>query len=143
MSKIAQCSCGSLRAEALAEPVSVVACHCTECQRRTGAPFGVGVYFLKEHVNTEGASKTYVRDGQEGRKLYQHFCPECGTSLYWYLDLRPNVIGVALGSFADPTFAVPTRSVWERGRHAWVAFNHQIGHFSEGLPRDPQPQNSI
>ena len=41
MTRIAHCCCGSLRAETTGEPAFVAACHCTECQRRTGAPFGV------------------------------------------------------------------------------------------------------
>ena len=38
MTRIAHCCCGSLRAETTGEPVFVGACHCTECQRRTGSP---------------------------------------------------------------------------------------------------------
>ena len=129
MSRIAHCCCGSLRAEALAEPTAVGACHCTECQRRTGAPFGVVAFFAKEHLRTEGPSKVYVRDGQEGRKVHMHFCPNCGTTVYWEADLRPGWIGVALGAFADPTFPRPTGSVWEETRHPWVDFGHQLEHY--------------
>jgi hypothetical protein len=57
MTRIARCCCGSLRAEASDEPALVAACHCMECQRRTGSPFGVGTYFRKEQVRTEGSSK--------------------------------------------------------------------------------------
>jgi hypothetical protein len=32
-----------------------------ECQRRTGSAFGVGTYFPKDQVRTEGPSKVYVR----------------------------------------------------------------------------------
>jgi hypothetical protein len=81
-----------------------------ECQRRTGAAFGVGVFFEKAQVRAEGASKVYTRDGQEGRKLRFHFCPECGTTVYWDLDLRPDHIVVAFGTFAD---AYPGRfKIW-------------------------------
>lgn len=75
MSRIAQCCCGSLRAEALADPVAVLACHCLECQRRTGAPFGVGAYFRREQVRTAGPHKLYIREGQEGRKLQNPLLP--------------------------------------------------------------------
>jgi hypothetical protein len=129
MRRIAHCCCGSLRAEALAEPVAVGACHCTECQRRTGAPFGVVAFFANEHLRTEGPSKVYVRDGQEGRKVHMHFCPNCGTTVYWEADIRPGAIGVALGAFADPAFPRPTVSVWEQTRHPWVDFGHELQHY--------------
>ena len=133
MSKIAHCCCGSLRAEALAEPAIVLACHCTKCQRRTGAPFGVSCYFPKEQVLTEGPSKVYIRDGQQGRKVRIHFCPNCGSSVYWGADRLPDMIGVALGAFADPSFPAPTASGWEATRHPWVDFAHELQHLQQGL----------
>jgi hypothetical protein len=124
MPRIAHCCCGALRVETTGEPTAVVACHCHECQRRTGAAFGVGVFFEKAQIRAEGASKVYTRDGQEGRKLRFHFCPECGTTVYWDLDLRPDHIVVAFGTFADASFPAPMRSVWEETRHPWVEFGH-------------------
>jgi hypothetical protein len=56
------------------------------------------------------------------------FCPTCGTTVYWELDLRPNWVGLAVGAFGDTGFPTPTRSVWERSRHAWVAFGHDLQH---------------
>jgi len=132
--RTAHCCCGSLRAEALAEPIVVAACHCTECQRRTGAPFLVGAFFAKEHVRAEGPSKIYVRDGQEGRRVRVHFCPTCGTCVYWDSDRRPNVIGIAVGAFADPSFPAPTVSIWEQTRHPWVDFHHELAHYPKAIP---------
>ena len=135
MTKIARCCCGSLRAETAADPIIVSACHCRECQRRTGAPFGVSAYFRKDDVTTAGTSTVYVRDGQEGRKIRAHFCPTCGTTLYWFADLRPDFIGIALGTFADPSFPKPTRSVWEEARHEWVVFGHDMERFAQAAVR--------
>lgn len=129
MRRIAHCCCGSLRVETIGEATTIVACHCRECQRRTGAPFGVGAYFKKTQIRAEGASKDYVRDGQEGRKLKFYFCPKCGTSVYWEADLRPDHIGVAVGAFSDPSFPAPTVSVWDESQHSWVAFRHDLDHF--------------
>ena len=134
MARTAHCSCGALRVEVSADPDAVVACHCGECQRRTGSVFGVGAYFKREHVHAEGHSKIYVRDGQEGRKLRQHFCPTCGTTVFWDADLRPDHIGVAVGTFHDSNFPPPTRSVWEESKHEWVAFARDVSHFAHGRP---------
>ena len=117
MTRIAHCCCGSLRAEVTGEPVFVAACHCTECQRRTGAPFGVRTYFRKEQVRTEGPSKVYVRGSDSGRKIEIHFCPDCGSSVFWYAELYPDFVGIAFGTFADPSMPRPTLSVWEQTRH--------------------------
>jgi len=74
--RFAHCCCGALRAETTGEPTVIPQCHCRECQRRTGAPFGVGAYFKKEQVRTEGAFKVYIRGSDSGRQLRMHFCPE-------------------------------------------------------------------
>jgi hypothetical protein len=87
MTRIAHCCCGSLRAEVTGEPAFVGACHCTECQRRTGSPFGVGTLFPKKQVRAEGPSKAYVRGSDSGRKIETHFCPDCGSSVFWYAEL--------------------------------------------------------
>ena len=53
------------------DPVFLGACHCMECQRRTGSGFGVGTYFPKEQVRVEGPSKVYVRGSDSRRKIEQ------------------------------------------------------------------------
>lgn len=138
MSRIAQCSCGSLRAEANGQPTLVHVCNCTECQRRTGSVFLVNSFFPKSEVHTHGPSKVYVRDGQEGRKLRLHFCPECGSTVYGESDARPGMIAISVGAFADPNFPAPMRSIWEAAQHSWVAFNPDIRHFAhapDDMPR--------
>src|ERR1700680_5148613 len=104
MTRIAHCCCGSLRVEANGDPVLVHVCHCTECQRRTGSVFGISSFFHKSEVQTSGPSRVYVREGQEGRKLLFHVCPEWGTTVYGETDLRPGLIGISVGAFADTSF---------------------------------------
>ena len=134
MTRIAHCCCGSLRAEATGEPTLVAACHCMECQRRTGSPFGVSTFFPKEQVRAEGPSKVYVRGSDSGRKLEIHFCPDCGTSVFWYAEGLPDLIGIAIGAFADPSMPWPTISVWETTRHPWVTFDHPVNRLPAGSP---------
>jgi len=126
------CGCGSLTAEVATDPVVVGACHCTQCQRRTGSVFGVGAYFRQEDVRTAGTSTSYIRDGQEGRKVRTHFCPVCGSTVFWFVDFFPGFIGVAVGAFADPSFTKPALSVWELTRHPWVVFGHSVESHIEG-----------
>jgi hypothetical protein len=127
--RTAHCCCGSLRAEAIGEPALVGACHCMECQRRIGSPFGCSTYFLKEQVHTKGPSKVYVRGSDSGRTIELHFCPDCGSTVFWHAELVPELIGIAVGVFADSSMPGPTVSVWEATRHPWVAFDHRLDHF--------------
>ena len=49
-----------------------------------------------------------------------HFCPTCGSTVYWENDGFPGYVTVAIGNFADPNFPAPTIAVWEETRHPWV-----------------------
>jgi hypothetical protein len=129
MTRIAHCCCGSLRAEASGEPALVAACHCMACQRRTGSPFGVSTFFPRERVRVAGPNKVYLRGSASGRKVEFHFCPDCGSTVFWYPEFVPDLIGIALGAFADPSIPRPVLSVWETTRHPWVTFDHELDHF--------------
>jgi hypothetical protein len=124
MTRIAHCCCGSLRAEVAGEPTLSGVCHCTECQRRTGSAFGVGTYFPKEAVRLEGPSRAYQRGSDSGRKIESHFCPECGSTVFWYSENFPDLIGIAFGAFADPSMPWPMVSVWEATQHPWITIDH-------------------
>lgn len=134
MSKIAHCACGSLRAEVVGEPTLVAICHCEPCQRRTGSAFSFVAYYKKADVKTSGANTVFTRDGQEGRKLSNRFCPTCGTTVYWEADFRPDEIGVAVGAFFDPHFPAPGPSVYEESKHHWVSTGHATVHLQRGRP---------
>ena len=134
MTRSARCSCGSLRVEAAGDPQAVVACHCTECQRRTGSVFGVGAYFATEQVNVSGDAVAFSRRAESGQDFTSHFCRNCGSTVYWIAGKNPGLIGVAVGAFADPAFPSPVRSVWEGTMHQWVEIGVAPQHFSEGRP---------
>jgi hypothetical protein len=40
--------------------------------------------------------------------------------VYWEPERKPELIGVAVGAFADPAFPAPSQSVFDERRHAWV-----------------------
>jgi hypothetical protein len=63
----------------------------------------------------------FERPSASGFPVAFHFCPECGSNLFWEPRRLPDVIGVALGGFADPAFPAPNQSVWAKDKHAWIA----------------------
>ena len=106
------------RAVASGSHTLVVACHCIDCQRRTGAPFGVGAFYPADAVTISGAPKEYVRAAESGGKVRCYFCPDCGSTVYWKADNLASMIGVAVGAIADPDFPAPIKSVFEQSKHA-------------------------
>jgi hypothetical protein len=122
----AACSCGQLRVICQGAPTRVSLCHCLECQKRTGSLFGVAARFAQERVTIEGRATTYRRRGDDGHLVSSHFCPDCGSTVWWELDVQPGVIAVAVGAFADPDFPMPARSVYDERRHRWLELPAEI-----------------
>jgi hypothetical protein len=125
----AQCACGALRLTCSRPPQLTALCHCLACQRRTGAPFGANAFFSVECIEIFGTSSEFVRVADGGRKVRCHFCPTCGSTVYWKAEAAPSWIGVGVGSFADPAFASPTMSVFEQSKHRWVLLEERVKHF--------------
>ena len=91
-----------------------------------------GAYFLKTDVRCEGLNRAYTHRADSGRGLHFHFCPNCGTSVYWEADVAPDFLGIAVGCFADPAFPAPSFSIWEEGLHPWLGLPAGIDRFSQG-----------
>jgi hypothetical protein len=128
----AQCQCGQLSAAISGTTEQIVACHCTDCQRRSGSPFGVVAYFPEAIVEITGTSSEYTRTTDVGNRFTTGFCPQCGTSVWCKGDAKTGVTGITVGSIANPDFPAPVRSVWEQSMHSWVVLPENIAHFPRG-----------
>jgi hypothetical protein len=124
----AACSCGKLAVVVRGEPVRISVCHCLECQRRTGSAFGAQARFRKADVEITGASTAYRRIADSGNAITFHFCPTCGSTVYYVVEDQPELVAVTLGAFADPTFPRPRVSVYESRKHPWVGLPDGIEH---------------
>jgi hypothetical protein len=120
MTRYASCSCGKLQIVCEGEPVRVGICHCLACQRRTGSIFGVQARFARDKVSVQGVARAYVRIGDDGGRLVFRFCPECGATVYYVMDEEPDLVGVPVGAFADPSFPAPQYAVYVSRRHPWA-----------------------
>ena len=127
----AACSCGQLTALVEGDPLRVSVCHCLACQRRTGAVISNQARFSLEQVSFAGNTTVWTRVAESGNAMTYHFCPICGSTVFWKNESFPGHVTVAIGNFADPSFAAPTLAVWEESRHPWVT-----------LPPDTPPKRS-
>ena len=130
----ARCGCGALVATTTAEPLFAIACHCIECQRRTGAPLGAGVYYQRDAVAVSGSVSQYARCTDSGGTMRTGFCPTCATSLLWTIDAHPELIGIALGTIEDRDPPLGIDSLWERSKHPWISLDTAIAHHPMGYP---------
>ena len=122
----ALCSCGELRVLCEGEPAKVSICHCDDCRRRTGSAFGIAAFFDRSRITIEGKAKLFTRNSDSGHKVDFHFCPTCGSTVFYEPARKPDMIAVAVGTFADPLFPMPQQSVWDDKRYTWIAFPDEM-----------------
>jgi hypothetical protein len=129
----ARCQCGALRADLDegARPFTTI-CHCRQCQRRSGSPFGAVAYFRKELVHILGEATEFTRGSDAGTSITFGFCPACGSTIYVLLEKNPDLIGVLVGAFGDRSFPPPDVSVWQQEKHCWLDLPDTVRQFARG-----------
>lgn len=126
--RVAACHCGDFKVTMQGEPMMVSSCCCSHCQRRTGGFFGVTAYFHPDQmVASEGAQAEFRRP--DSTTVF-HFCPRCGSNLWWGPFDDDQIIGLAGGAFVDPTLPSPERMVWTSRRHPFVRTAEGVREYS-------------
>ena len=131
--RTASCNCGQLRVTCKGpDPERISLCHCNLCQKQSGSVFAVQARFPKEQVTIEGESTAWKLPLEAAKALpYRncvvaggggtfHFCPVCGSTVWYTADADDSRIGVKVGCFTDPTFPAPKISGFEAYRHPWA-----------------------
>ena len=131
--RTASCRCGQVHATVMGEPVRVSVCHCLNCKKRSGSAFAVQARWPSAQVTIEGRSKTFVKVADSGNRATFHFCPECGSDVFYEIDGRfddkfNDLVAIPLGAFDDPYWASPAFSVWEQRKHDWVELTGDLEH---------------
>lgn len=131
--RLATCNCGQLRVTVTGpDPERISLCHCRLCQKQSGNVFCVQARFPKDQVQIEGGSTAWRLPKNEADRLgYRncvslggggtfHFCPQCGSTVWYMADADLERIGVKVGCFTDPTFPPPKLSGFEEYMYPWA-----------------------
>jgi hypothetical protein len=128
------CGCGAVRFEVDEPFVAALYCHCTRCQRRTGAA-------ASANASAKSGSVRIVA-GEERLKAWapaggfeKLFCGDCGSAVF-SRNPRTGDLGVRLGAVdGDPGI----RPQW----HQYVAYAVAWEPIpDDGLPRHPEHRTS-
>jgi hypothetical protein len=114
------CLCGAVRYEILTEPAAVAVCHCTHCQRQSGAVFSTNLLVPEAAYRQHGETKIYRDSGDSGKPVYRHFCERCGSPVTTRADSIPGMVIVKAGTLDDGTGLTPTVEVYADHAAAWM-----------------------
>ena len=110
------CACGAIRFVAEGPPWRVGLCHCLDCRKQHGAPFGALAIFPVGQVTFTGDEPGLHASSATGRR---HFCRRCGAPVF-NLDEGSDEVELPLGAFDEPGRFVPTYEVWTIRREPWL-----------------------
>jgi len=126
------CHCGAIRYELPAEIRRCSLCHCSDCRRHSGAPVVAWALVAKDQLKVEGETREYA-SSEHGRR---HFCPKCGTGLFYTSDtIFPGQIDVQLATLDDPDVFVPDAQIQFAERIGWMDRLDEMARFDH-FPSD-------
>ena len=80
----------------------------------------------RDQVRIEGETREY-RSSEHGRR---HFCPVCGTSLFYTSEqIFPGQIDVQIATLDDPDAIKPDAQIQVAERIGWMARAHELPQF--------------
>jgi hypothetical protein len=131
---IGGCLCGAIRYEIHAPVTGLRACHCTHCQKSSGAGGSVNAVLATSDFRiTQGSTSVYADKADSGRTLMRHFCGNCGSPIYSFREVTPERIVVRAGTMENLPPVAITSHIWTRSKCAWS----HIDPAAEQLPGNP------
>ena len=112
----------------------VYACHCTDCQKRSGSSFGLSVWVPRAAIEvTKGTAEAHISTTAEGRAQHLQMCGQCRTRLWSEPPKRPDVAILRGGTLDDTSWLQPVAHIWTRSAQPWFVFPKGIKAY-EGQP---------
>lgn len=120
MSLQGSCLCGAIRYTISAPVENLRACHCTNCQKASGAGGSVNAVVPSAAFKiTQGTPKRYSGIADSGRTLHRYFCGDCGSPIYSQRANAPETVVVRAGTLDNaPDMRIGTH-IWTKSARPW------------------------
>ena len=76
------CYCGDITIMGEVSSYKIMTCHCTDCQKFSGAPFGTVAVITADDVKIASTVTEFLKIAETGNERVQGFCGKCGSHLY-------------------------------------------------------------
>ena len=124
------CLCGAIRYVAGGEPIFSLMCHCRDCQRQSGTAYVAAVRVASAGFRiTRGTPKRYVATSDAGNEIARVFCGDCGAPLYVQVSTRPDLVGIRVASFDDPSWFRAEADIFVKSAQPWDYMNPDLPKF--------------
>ena len=126
------CLCGEVRYQVEGEPLEVYICHCTMCQKYSGATSSAAATFPFE-------SYTLIQGDPRINHTSAHYsrmsCRQCGSILGGRQSGdSPKLVTIRLGNLDNPSALKPTSHVFTSTRVEWCNIDEGLHTFANMSP---------
>jgi hypothetical protein len=124
------CVCGAVRYRIDAPTIGARICHCRICQKSMAAPFAAQASFPASSLTRSGNTERY----RTSQRLYRHFCPTCGTRVFFEPVDFPDRVAVPVATLDDPSAIEPEMHIWISSKLEFVRLHDELPKYEEGSP---------
>lgn len=96
------------------------ACHCTDCQARTGSAFSEHMLFARQDLEIEGELDSGSHQQPSGALSTIWGCPNCKVRLFAENSTRPGFASLRCGTLDRSAAIVPAAHLWVRSKQPWI-----------------------
>lgn len=119
---LGSCLCGAVKYQIASPPKVVSHCHCGQCRKSHGAAFASYGNVLRADLElTHGAE--CIKAFESSDSVLRHFCPECGSSMFWSSTQGPYAdwISIAVGTLDTPLACAKQKHIYVASKAPWHA----------------------
>jgi len=121
------CLCGAIRYEVSAPVEKLIACHCTDCQRTSGAGASINALLPASALRlVRGATKVFSKPSDSGNVLHRHFCGDCGSPIHSQRDSAPEFLVLKAGTLDRHEGLRVAMNIWTRSRRPWTLMDTSL-----------------
>jgi len=116
------CTCRAVRFRLASRPLFVHCCHCTWCQRESGASFALNALIESERVELMGAAPELVdTPSASGAGQLIARCPRCRVAVWsHYAGAGKAISFVRVGTLDEPGRLPPDIHIYTASKQPWV-----------------------
>jgi hypothetical protein len=130
------CLCGAVRY--ILKPgfrMKPYACHCTDCQKRTGSAFSSHMMVMEKDLEIIGELDEGFFVQPSGAKSTILGCAKCRSRIYAKNDERPDLASLRWGTLDNSKDMSPQAHFWVSSKQPWIVI-------PDGVPAlDMQPDS--
>lgn len=115
------CNCGAVRYRLKAGArLPMYACHCTDCQTRTGSAFSEHMLVAESDLEVSGPLAEGTLTQHSGAVSTVYGCKRCLARIYATSDRRGSFASLRCGTLDNSAMLTPAAHLWISSMQPWI-----------------------